>query len=88
MHIIAAFLYLKYLIATNALSIEISELMLNFRENGHHYSNAYYCQQKLRGMTEALYILTKANNTRFEFIFTNLIPNTPRLFTSVIGVYK
>ncbi|XP_068244808.1 Bardet-Biedl syndrome 5 protein homolog isoform X2 [Palaemon carinicauda] len=43
---------------------------------------------KLRGMTEALYILTKANNTRFEFIFTNLIPGTPRLFTSVIGVYK
>ncbi|CAL4167474.1 unnamed protein product, partial [Meganyctiphanes norvegica] len=43
---------------------------------------------KLRGVTEALYILTKANNTRFEFIFTNLVPGTPRLFTSVIGVYK
>ncbi|XP_071542201.1 BBSome complex member BBS5 isoform X3 [Panulirus ornatus] len=43
---------------------------------------------KLRGLTEALYILTKANNTRFEFIFTNLVPGTPRLFTSVIGVYK
>lgn len=45
-------------------------------------------QQKLRGLTEALYILTKANNTRFEFIFTNLVPGTPRLFTSVMGVYK
>ncbi|XP_076060731.1 Bardet-Biedl syndrome 5 protein isoform X1 [Oratosquilla oratoria] len=43
---------------------------------------------KLRGLTEALYILTKANNTRFEFIFTNLVPSTSRLFTSVIGVYK
>ena len=43
---------------------------------------------KLRGTTEALYILTKCNRTRFEFIFTNLIPDTPRLFTSVIGVYK
>ncbi|XP_050712924.1 Bardet-Biedl syndrome 5 protein homolog isoform X2 [Eriocheir sinensis] len=43
---------------------------------------------KLRGLTEALYILTKANNTRFEFIFTNLVPGTPRLFTSVMGVYK
>ncbi|XP_047496185.1 Bardet-Biedl syndrome 5 protein homolog isoform X2 [Penaeus chinensis] len=43
---------------------------------------------KLRGLTEALYILTKANSTRFEFIFTNLIPSTARLFTSVIGVYK
>ncbi|XP_045111701.1 Bardet-Biedl syndrome 5 protein homolog [Portunus trituberculatus] len=46
------------------------------------------CLQKLRGLTEALYILTKANNTRFEFIFTNLVPGTPRLFTSVMGVYK
>jgi len=43
---------------------------------------------KLRGVTEALYILTKCNNTRFEFIFTQLIPGTQRLFTSVIGVYK
>ncbi|KAK8738625.1 hypothetical protein OTU49_003978, partial [Cherax quadricarinatus] len=43
---------------------------------------------KLKGLTEALYILTKANNTRFEFIFTNLVPGTPRLFTSVMGVYK
>ncbi|XP_045594145.1 BBSome complex member BBS5 isoform X2 [Procambarus clarkii] len=43
---------------------------------------------KLRGLTEALYILTKANNTRFEFIFTNLVPGSPRLFTSVMGVYK
>ena len=43
---------------------------------------------KLRGVTEALYILTKCNNTRFEFIFTNLVPGNPRLFTSVIGVYK
>lgn len=43
---------------------------------------------KLRGVTEALYILTKCNRTRFEFIFTNLVPDTNRLFTSVIGVYK
>ena len=31
--------------------------------------------QKLRGSTEALYVLTKCNNTRFEFIFTNLVRN-------------
>lgn len=43
---------------------------------------------KLRGFAEALYILTKCNNTRFEFIFTNLVPGNSRLFTSVIGVYK
>ncbi|XP_036277848.1 Bardet-Biedl syndrome 5 protein isoform X6 [Pipistrellus kuhlii] len=43
---------------------------------------------KLRGQTEALYILTKCNSTRFEFIFTNLIPGSPRLFTSVIAVHS
>jgi len=32
--------------------------------------------------------LTKANGTRFEFIFTNLVPGSPRLFTSVIAVHK
>ncbi|KAF6726746.1 Bardet-Biedl syndrome 5-like protein [Oryzias melastigma] len=45
-------------------------------------------QKKLRGQTEALYILTKSNNTRFEFIFTNLVPGSPRLFTSVIAVHR
>ncbi|KAF6114712.1 hypothetical protein HJG60_010648 [Phyllostomus discolor] len=43
---------------------------------------------KLRGQTEALYILTKCNSTRFEFIFTNLVPGSPRLFTSVIAVHR
>ncbi|KAJ8311265.1 hypothetical protein KUTeg_011183 [Tegillarca granosa] len=38
--------------------------------------------RKLRGTTEALYVLTKCNNTRFEFIFTNLVPGSPRLFTT------
>ncbi|XP_048756456.1 Bardet-Biedl syndrome 5 protein homolog [Ostrea edulis] len=45
-------------------------------------------QSKLRGQTEALYVLTKCNNTRFEFIFTNLIPGSPRLFTTVISVHR
>uniref|UniRef100_A0A671Q2R2 Bardet-Biedl syndrome 5 protein homolog n=1 Tax=Sinocyclocheilus anshuiensis TaxID=1608454 RepID=A0A671Q2R2_9TELE len=43
---------------------------------------------KLRGQTEALYILTKSNDTRFEFIFTNVVPGSPRLFTSVIAVHR
>lgn len=43
---------------------------------------------KLKGNTEALYILTRCNDTRFEFIFTNLVPGTPRLFTSVIAVHR
>lgn len=45
-------------------------------------------QSKLRGTTEALYVLTKCNNTRFEFIFTNLVPGSPRLFTTVISVHR
>lgn len=43
---------------------------------------------KLKGPTEALYLLTKCNNTRFEFIFTNLVPGSPRLFTTVISVHR
>uniref|UniRef100_A0A3B3RIP5 Bardet-Biedl syndrome 5 protein homolog n=1 Tax=Paramormyrops kingsleyae TaxID=1676925 RepID=A0A3B3RIP5_9TELE len=43
---------------------------------------------KLRGQTEALYILTKSSNTRFEFIFTSVVPGSPRLFTSVIAVHR
>jgi len=43
---------------------------------------------QLRGVTEALHILTKSNNTRFEFIFTNLIAGNSRHFTSVMGVHK
>lgn len=45
-------------------------------------------QSKLRGTTDALYILTKCNNTRFEFIFTCLVPGSPRLFTTVISVHR
>uniref|UniRef100_A0A8C7LQR4 Bardet-Biedl syndrome 5 n=1 Tax=Oncorhynchus mykiss TaxID=8022 RepID=A0A8C7LQR4_ONCMY len=41
---------------------------------------------KLRCQTEALYILTKSNNTRFESIFTHVDPGSPRLFTSVISL--
>ncbi|XP_043549588.1 Bardet-Biedl syndrome 5 protein homolog isoform X3 [Chiloscyllium plagiosum] len=43
---------------------------------------------KLRGQTEALFILTKCNNTRFEFIFTSVVPGSPRLFTTVIAVHR
>lgn len=43
---------------------------------------------KLRGQTEALYVLTKCNNTRFEFIFTSLIPGSPRLFSTILSVFR
>ncbi|XP_063233839.1 Bardet-Biedl syndrome 5 protein homolog [Bacillus rossius redtenbacheri] len=43
---------------------------------------------QLRGTTDALHILTKSNNTRFEFIFTNLVVGSLRHFTSVMEVHK
>jgi hypothetical protein len=52
------------------------------------YIECAYSFQQLRGVIEALHILTKSNNTRFEFIFTNLIPGNSRHFTSVMGVHK
>lgn len=66
----------------------------SFTSESHFNSPCRWCQipsffsQKLRGQTEALYILTKSNNTRFEFIFTNVVPGSPRLFTSVIAVHR
>ncbi|XP_046847107.1 Bardet-Biedl syndrome 5 protein-like isoform X1 [Xenia sp. Carnegie-2017] len=43
---------------------------------------------KLRGKTESLYVLTRCNHTRFEFIFTNLVSGSPRLFSTVMSVYR
>ncbi|BES93493.1 bardet-Biedl syndrome 5 protein [Nesidiocoris tenuis] len=43
---------------------------------------------KLKGTSEALHLLTKSNNSRFEFIFTNLVSGNTRHFTSVMGVHK
>uniref|UniRef100_A0A8C6UV19 Bardet-Biedl syndrome 5 protein homolog n=1 Tax=Neogobius melanostomus TaxID=47308 RepID=A0A8C6UV19_9GOBI len=54
----------------------------------HYNITTRTANSKLRGQTEALYILTKSNNTRFEFIFTNVVPGSPRLFTSVIAVHR
>lgn len=42
----------------------------------------------MRGNTQALYVMTKFNQTRFEFIFTSLVKNSPRLFTTVQAVFK
>lgn len=43
---------------------------------------------KLRGQAQALYVMTKFNNARFEFIFTNLVRDSPRLFTTVQAVFR
>lgn len=43
---------------------------------------------KLRGTTQALYILTVHQNSRFEFIFTNMSLDNTRQFPAVFDVYK
>eukprot|EP00948_MAST-09A_sp_MAST-9A-sp1_P002907 g2907.t1 len=43
---------------------------------------------KLRGNVQGLYLMTKYNGTRFEFIFTSLVKASPRLFTTSVAVYK
>jgi len=39
-------------------------------------------KSKLRGNVQALYLRTRFRDTRYEFIYTSLIENSPRLFTS------
>lgn len=50
--------------------------------------NIRTAQSKLRGSTQGLYVMTKFNNSRFEFIFTHLDKHSPRLFTTVQAVYR
>ena len=50
--------------------------------------NIKTAQSRLRGNTLALYVLTKYNGSRFEFSFTNLVRNSPRIFTTVQAVFR
>jgi len=43
---------------------------------------------KLRGTVQSLHIMTKFQGSRFEFIFTSLVKNSPRLFTTVQAVCR
>lgn len=43
---------------------------------------------RLRGHTQALYVNTKFEKARYEFVFTYLIEESPRLFSSVQAVWK
>jgi len=43
---------------------------------------------RLKGSTQALFVLTRFNNTRFEFIFTNMGNNKPKLFTTLQLVHR
>eukprot|EP00397_Hematodinium_sp_SG-2012_P036833 GEMP01039815.1.p1 GENE.GEMP01039815.1~~GEMP01039815.1.p1 ORF type:complete len:254 (+),score=22.88 GEMP01039815.1:24-764(+) len=50
--------------------------------------NIRQVNSKLRGNTQAILVMTRYNSTRFEFIFTSLVKNSPRLFTTIQAVYK
>eukprot|EP00826_Nyctotherus_ovalis_P031443 TRINITY_DN2512_c0_g1_i8.p1 TRINITY_DN2512_c0_g1~~TRINITY_DN2512_c0_g1_i8.p1 ORF type:complete len:342 (+),score=88.31 TRINITY_DN2512_c0_g1_i8:139-1164(+) len=45
-------------------------------------------ESRLKGNCQALYIKTKFSQNRYEFIFTSLISNSPRLFTSFQAVVR
>ena len=45
-------------------------------------------KSRMRGQTSALFLMTKFTNSRFEFIFTSLVTNSPRLFTTVQSVLR
>lgn len=50
--------------------------------------NIRTANSRLRGNTQALFVMTRYNNSRFEFVFTNLVRASPRLFTTVQAVYR
>ena len=50
--------------------------------------NIKSASSRLRGRTQALYVMTKFQGSRFEFIFTNLVNDSPRLFTTVQAVFR
>jgi Bardet-Biedl syndrome 5 protein len=81
-------------------SLEITNLRLLWSSHKSVRTNlsiGYNCIQtikirtatsKLRGNTQALYIMTKYANSRFEFIFTSLVKASPRLFTTIQAVFR
>jgi len=45
-------------------------------------------ESTLRGRTQALFLMTKYNGARYEFVFTSLVKASPRLFTTVQTVFR
>lgn len=52
------------------------------------HTSIHAATSRLRGTTQALFVNTKFNNSRFEFIFTYLVQGSPRLFSTVSAVFK
>ncbi|KAL0024831.1 hypothetical protein WJX79_002987 [Trebouxia sp. C0005] len=50
--------------------------------------NIREASSRLRGSTQALFVLTNFHTSKFEFIFTNFVRDSPRLFTSIQTVFR
>lgn len=79
------------LIVTNLRLIWVSHanssVNLSIGLNSVLSANIRKANSKLRGQTQALCILARFNS-KFEFIFTSLVKNSPRLFTTVQAVMR
>eukprot|EP01029_Cantina_marsupialis_P014370 TRINITY_DN3173_c0_g1_i1.p1 TRINITY_DN3173_c0_g1~~TRINITY_DN3173_c0_g1_i1.p1 ORF type:complete len:352 (+),score=54.05 TRINITY_DN3173_c0_g1_i1:28-1056(+) len=81
-----------------SLSITNLRLIWNAHRNVRtNLSIGYSCVQsitirtvdsRLRGTTQALYVMTKDKGHCYEFIFTSLVRGSPRLFTTIQAVYR
>lgn len=63
-----------------------SKINLSIGFNTIQSVNIRKAKSKLRGEIQALCILAKSSESKFEFIFTSLVKNSPRLFTTVQAV--
>ena len=45
-------------------------------------------KSRLRGSIQALFVLSKYQNQKYEFIFTSLVRKSPRLFTTAQAVFR
>ena len=43
---------------------------------------------RLKGASQGLFVMTKYQTSRFEFVFTTLVKNSPRMFTTVQAVHR
>ncbi|KAL3158661.1 Bardet-Biedl syndrome 5 protein, variant 2 [Trebouxia sp. C0010 RCD-2024] len=50
--------------------------------------NIKEASSRLKGSTQALFVLTKFHTSKFEFIFTNFVRDSPRLFTTIQTVFR
>ena len=80
--------------------LSITNLRVIWQSNRHAHTNLSIgynsivsiniksASSRLLGNTQALYVMTRFQGSRFEFIFTNLVANSPRLFTTIQAVFR